>query len=189
MISSLKTKSARIERHDVVRDRRPLFAVGGAVALVVVGIALYLLFFAGNSTDSNAMLGPVSLPTHGASASAAPAVTVAPVAVVGTRDPFNAVGVIPAVVATPAPTTAAPVAPTPSVSPTNSGTQFVFKLVDLSKTTTTVLVNGHAYTPAVGDQFGTFFRLYAIFGSTCAGFQFGTQNVALCKGDSTVLTQ
>lgn len=168
-------------------NRRALLAVGGGILFALLAVAGYVLFFSGSGSD--AMLGPVSVPggTHAGSASPSASTSVTPAAV-GTRDPFNAKGIVvqPAVAtsaAAPAATTAAP-----SPSPKATGTPFVFKLLDLTATTVTVTVNGHSYTPKVGDSFATYFRLYAIFGTTCAGFQYQTQNLALCKGDSTVLT-
>ena len=169
-------------------DRRPMIAVGGGLLLAVVAVAAYVLFFTGNGSDP--LAGPVVVPGQGAgNTQAAAPVTVAPVALAGTRDPFNADGIVvaPATAATtPTPTPSATT--TVGASPSATGTPFVFKLVDLTSTTAAVLVNGHAYTPSVGTTFATYFRLYAIFGTTCAGFQYQSQNLALCKGDSTVLT-
>lgn len=167
-------------------DRRPVAFVVGGLLLAVAAVAGYVLFFTGSGADP--LAGAVVVPGQGQShATPNGVVTVVPVALAGTRDPFNADGIVVSPSAAPSSSTAS-ATPSPTTSASATGTPFVFKLLDLTATTATVLVNGHPYSPTVGSSFATYFKLYAIFGTNCAGFQYQTQNLALCKGDSTVLT-
>lgn len=186
MSSQMTPTAKRSFLGSISGDRRPMLAVGGAVVVAMLAVAMYVLFFSGSGSDS--LSGPVALPMR----TGTPIPTVTPqitaVAVSGTRDPFAITWAVATSQAAPVPAAGSTVAPTVAPSPTATGTPFVVKLVALTPTTATVLVNNHSFTPTLLSTFATYFRLYMIFGNTCAGFQYKTsQSVALCVGDSAVL--
>ena len=163
------------------RRRTLIVALGGAlVALLVVG--LYLVISSGKS-DSDTTTSPQSSSATAANAkpgaaAPAPVVQVAPVPVVG-RDPFANL-----------PTAAAPVtggSTTGSGSSTSTAAPVhALTLVSVSAPGQSAVftVDGKRYAVKTGAAFATDFRLYALFGTTCAGVLYGDQNVAICAGDA-----
>ncbi len=77
-------------------------------------------------------------------------------------------------------------APPPATSP--SGQTVTVKLVSVKGDLVATKVGTVNYTGlAPGDTFGTNFQVYAIFNNSCAGFLYGDESFALCEGKSVTL--
>ena len=98
-------------------------------------------------------------------------------------------------------TTAAHVAkPKPTVKPTPKatatpkatpvGTTYVLRLVTVDATAQTAAgtINGNKVTFELDKPVAKGFRLYSVFGDSCAGILFKDQNLALCTGEARTVT-
>lgn len=164
-------------------DRRRLlvFGLGGLLlALLAVGLFLVLSGSGSNNTTAASSLAKANAApvNSGASAQTVPQ-QIAPAPVIG-RDPFAGL---------PASGTAAAAA---AASTTSGGTTastttpaHTLVLVAVSAPTQSAVftVDGKKVTAKTGTTFAPNFRLYSLFGTTCAGVLYGDQNIAICQGD------
>jgi hypothetical protein len=160
------------------RDRRALKFLGLGLIVVVAG---YLLFFAGNKTGTGARSG--SAGTNAAPLGETPLSARSPFLIFSGRDPF-----IPLVGASnpaPQPTVSPAGSPNPSPGGGSSASvgghtvvlDSIFTINGQQKVQ--VEVDGHVYTVAIGGSFAGNFKLTSISGS-CASFTYNSQPFSLC---------
>jgi len=167
-----------LESEELGRDRRrTLIFVLGGVLLALLGVGLYLVL-SGSGSDTATTSAPqaakpavnpsVAVPPPAAVRQAAPAPVV--------RDPFAS---LPTAAGSGA-TAAAPGATVPK----STAHALTLISVNAAGPSAVFTVDGKNYAVKTGGLFATNFRLYALFGTTCAGVLYGDQNIAICAGDA-----
>jgi hypothetical protein len=172
-------------------NKRAKLLVIGAGVLAVLAAAAYFLFFAGGEAEPTPAAAPK--PAAAPPAAEAPAAPVVPPVFNGTAgtDPFKPLVTEPE----PAPEAAAGTATSgtgDTTTGTTSGTSQQLAVVSVTddNTRVSVSVDGTAYPDlAVGQTFATFYKVYGIFGGTCAGFLYGDQSLGGCVGDTVTVTR
>jgi len=191
-------------------QRRPLLLVLAVVGALVVAAAVWFLLGSGGAApiDSSPVPRGVAAPQPTATAVVKANDTYAAPA----RDPFLPIvkpaaaqgstgsAVVANTKSVPV-TTAAPVAkPKPTVKPTPKatatpkatpvGTTYVLRLVAVDATGQTAAgtINGKKVTFELDKPIAKGFRLYSVFGDSCAGLLFKDQNLTLCTGEARTVT-
>ena len=163
-------------------SRRPLIiAVVGAVIVAVLAGVYFLFLAPSSSSEDLGLVVPARQPAANAAPALVPDAVVADPGVTIGRNPFAPVKAGSSQVD--APTISVPAAP-----PAASG-GVTLEMVSLDPTSATVKVDGTSYTAKVGYTFASYFKVYGIFGTQCAGVSFCTQVVPLCVGDVRTLSK
>ena len=159
--------------------RRTLILVLGGVLLALLGAGLYLVL-SGSGSDSVTETAPqVTKPVANPSTAVQPPAAVqqaAPVPLV--RDPFANLPT------TPPAGGGSATAATGAAAPQSTARTLTLISVNAAAPSAVFTVDGKNYAVKTGGSFATNFRLYALFGATCAGVLYGDQNIAICTGDA-----
>ncbi len=162
-------------------DRRRLLVFGlGGLLLALLAVGLYLVLSGSGSNNATAPSAPVRAnpaQVNSGTDQSAPA-QIAPAPAIG-RDPFAGL---------PSSGAAAVVAGGKTSGGTTASTAtpaHTLVLVTVSAPTQSAVftVDGKKVTAKTGTTFAPNFRLYSLFGTTCAGVLYGDQNIAICQGD------
>jgi hypothetical protein len=172
-------------------NRRAKLLVVAAGALTVLLAAFYFLFVAGGDPAPVPAAAPKPNPAEQVPPPAAEVPAAPPVFTgdAGT-DPFDPL------VTKPAPTTEGSQGTGTTDGGATTGTtggtgqQLAVTAVSPDNTTVSVTVDGQAYNGlTVGQDFATFYKVYGIFGGTCAGFLYGDSSIGGCVGDTVTVTR
>jgi hypothetical protein len=173
-------------------NRRAKLLVIAAGGLAVLLAAFYFLFVAGGDPAPVPAAAPKPNPAEQPAAPPAAEQPAAPPVFNGDAgtDPFDPL------VTKPAPSTegsqGSGTGDGTATGTTGSGTSQVLAVTAVSpdNTTVSVTVDGQAYAGlTVGQTFASFYKVYGIFGGTCAGFLYGDSSLGGCVGDTVTVTR
>lgn len=172
-------------------NRRAKLLVVAAGALAVLLAAFYFLFVAGGDPEPVPAAAPKpntaeQPPPPAAEPPAAPPVFNGDA---GT-DPFDPLVTKPAPATEGSQGTGTTDGTTTGTTGTGTSQQLAVTAVAPDNTTVSVTVDGQAYAGlTVGQTFANFYKVYGIFGGTCAGFLYGDQSIGGCVGDTVTVTR